>query len=489
MMSASYQRDFRQAYRSKLALKSHVSIVPPQSNKSLIKSCAPTLYEKVSIYQGSILDDEITAEVEAVVNPANERLWTHDAGVCGAIFRSAGYEELQQACNAITDKTDDSSIPTGQTVLTSAFNIKGIKWILHTVAPCEQNKVDLESCYITVLELCVIANIRSIAFPCIGTGDAGFSKSAACASALRIIHRWFVEVGSVKYSDFLHRYEKKPWHHNLEMEDLKMEAEEEQLYVEHEESVADRIANVVFCCYDSENMQIYQQNMPKIFPTPSHLKHSYLWKERTLLQHIHSLEMENEKLKEEAKEDQAANVLIEPQKVQQIGSVLQQYLKQYTEVCSKEHIDKTIKEQPQNLPMINQELTQCRQHLQQIRKTTETFLDEIESMQVYIKQNSVPDTRKYKEWNADEIVMWIISLEDGKFVPYIEQLRNGFVRSQTVGEELPEMTRPDLSVPPFSIDHWKIKKELVSHFQSLTKMNHDEEEGSDDQADDTNTTH
>lgn len=53
-------------------------------------------------------------DVDCVVNAANEGLWA-GGGVCGAIFKEAGYNELTDACTKI------GHCDTGNAVITPGF--------------------------------------------------------------------------------------------------------------------------------------------------------------------------------------------------------------------------------------------------------------------------------------------------------------------------------------------------------------------------------
>ena len=54
-------------------------------------------------------------DVDCVVNAANEGLWA-GGGVCGAIFKEAGYNELTDACTKI------GHCDTGNAVITPGFS-------------------------------------------------------------------------------------------------------------------------------------------------------------------------------------------------------------------------------------------------------------------------------------------------------------------------------------------------------------------------------
>ena len=68
---------------------------------------------------------------DAIVNAANSSL-ASGGGVCGAIFREAGYDQLTAACD------DIGGCKTGETAITPGFNLPA-KYIIHAVGPVYQD--------------------------------------------------------------------------------------------------------------------------------------------------------------------------------------------------------------------------------------------------------------------------------------------------------------------------------------------------------------
>ncbi|MBO6066450.1 MAG: macro domain-containing protein [Lachnospiraceae bacterium] len=76
----------------------------------------------------TLLKTDITLlSTDAIVNAANEGLWG-EGGVCGAIFRGAGYELMTEACRRI------GHCETGEAVLTPGFGLPA-KYVIHAVGP------------------------------------------------------------------------------------------------------------------------------------------------------------------------------------------------------------------------------------------------------------------------------------------------------------------------------------------------------------------
>lgn len=124
----------------------------------------------------------ITAlETDAIVNAANSGLWA-GGGVCGAIFREAGYEPLQEACRRI------GHCDTGSAVITPGFRLKA-RYIIHAVGP---QWIDgrhgepelLSGAYRAALELAAAHHCRSIGFPLISAGIFGYPVPDAWRAAL-----------------------------------------------------------------------------------------------------------------------------------------------------------------------------------------------------------------------------------------------------------------------------------------------------------------
>lgn len=125
--------------------------------------------------------------LDCVVNAANNHL-SAGGGVCGAIFKEAGYNELQAACDQI------GYCPTGKAVITPAFGLK-CKYIIHAVGPVwkggySNEAKELENCYLSALQIAMENDCHSIAFPVISSGIFGYPKDQAWDIAIKSIHQF-----------------------------------------------------------------------------------------------------------------------------------------------------------------------------------------------------------------------------------------------------------------------------------------------------------
>ena len=139
-----------------------------------------------------IISKDITKlDVDAIVNAANTSLQM-GGGVCGAIFRAAGADQLQEACDKI------GPIKTGQAVMTYGYNLKA-KHIIHTAGPVfdsqhpEKSKELLENSYKNSLNLARKNNFKSIAFPLISAGIYGYPKKEAFDIAKNTINKFLID--------------------------------------------------------------------------------------------------------------------------------------------------------------------------------------------------------------------------------------------------------------------------------------------------------
>ena len=124
----------------------------------------------------------VELDADAVVNAANEGL-RPGGGVCGEIFRRAGYERLAAACRAI------GHCETGSAVITPGFDLRA-KYVIHAVGPIyaggRHGEVRaLYGAYCRALELAVENGCRSVAFPLISAGIFGYPTDQAWEVAIR----------------------------------------------------------------------------------------------------------------------------------------------------------------------------------------------------------------------------------------------------------------------------------------------------------------
>jgi O-acetyl-ADP-ribose deacetylase len=165
---------------------------------------------KIRLKEGDITQ----MDVDGIVNAANTDLML-GAGVAGAI-RRAGGPTIQEECNAI------GPIPLGQAAVTGAGHMTA-RYVIHAAsmswgeATSEKSLVDSTE---NSLRRAEEKRMKSIAFPAIGTGVAGFPLDECARLMLQTVldhltaertslnEVWFVLFGRDAYDAFRREYDR-----------------------------------------------------------------------------------------------------------------------------------------------------------------------------------------------------------------------------------------------------------------------------------------
>lgn len=122
------------------------------------------MMDKIVLLQGDLTE----ADTDAIVNAANNDLQL-GGGVAGAIRRKGG-EQIQRECDAI------GSIPVGGAAITSGGRLKA-RHVIHAASMQLGGATTgraLRSSTAHSLRIAAQNNLKTIAFPAVGTGIAGF---------------------------------------------------------------------------------------------------------------------------------------------------------------------------------------------------------------------------------------------------------------------------------------------------------------------------
>jgi O-acetyl-ADP-ribose deacetylase (regulator of RNase III) len=131
--------------------------------------------EKIVLMQGDLTE----MDVDAIVNAANNDLQL-GGGVAGAVRRKGG-ETIQRECDAI------GSIPIGGAAITSGGKLRA-RFVIHAASMQlggETTEPALRTSTAHCLRIASERKLRSIAFPAVGTGIAGFPLSVCARIMLR----------------------------------------------------------------------------------------------------------------------------------------------------------------------------------------------------------------------------------------------------------------------------------------------------------------
>lgn len=121
--------------------------------------------------------------VDAVVNAANNRLLA-GGGICGVIFKKAGFIQLTAACSKFETPLKD-----GTAIITPAYQMANAKFIIHAVGPdFSRTPTAFEKLFDAYYNsLCVLKDneLHTISFPLISSGIFGGSLSNPAAESTK----------------------------------------------------------------------------------------------------------------------------------------------------------------------------------------------------------------------------------------------------------------------------------------------------------------
>lgn len=152
--------------------------------------------DRICLWQGDIT----RLKADAIVNAANSQMLgcfvpCHGC-IDNAIHSSAGIQlraECMEYMEAQRKKYgEDYEEPTGQAVITSAYNLPS-RYVIHTVGPIVKEELTqkecdlLKKCYQSCLKVAERKGLKSIVFCCISTGEFGFPNKEAAQIAVETV--------------------------------------------------------------------------------------------------------------------------------------------------------------------------------------------------------------------------------------------------------------------------------------------------------------
>lgn len=143
---------------------------------------------RIDVVQGDIT----VQHVEAIVTAGNAAL-RGGSGVNGAVHAAAG-PQLLRASRAL------APCPAGSAVITPAFDLAPVKWVIHAVGPVYTGPADdavIASAYTSSLARADEAGARAVALPSISTGVYGYPAGRAAVVSVTALRDAVTSVESV----------------------------------------------------------------------------------------------------------------------------------------------------------------------------------------------------------------------------------------------------------------------------------------------------
>eukprot|EP01083_Nonionella_stella_P306350 1072706_1 len=134
------------------------------------------------------------------------------------------------------------------------------------------------------------------------------------------------------------------------------------------------------------------------------------------------------------------------QKQQQTKTQTQQEQKQQQSQSKPKRRKKKQRGKHKGVKVLREENALLRVENQQLLQQ----LNDVKKQLTQLKRAQRLDTAQYLQWSSDQLVDWIVSLEDGKYQQYENKFRTQFSKEGVNGEAIPHIDR-------VALNHWGIQ--------------------------------
>jgi Ca-activated chloride channel family protein len=178
MLNRSSKRGY---YESRNVQRSHHQ---SGSSNYYIKRNLRQLGDRIQVIQG----DLIQQQVDAIVNPTGADYF---GGAVDAAIHAAAGPELRKHCDRLP------RCEVGEAQITPGYNLSA-QWVIHTVTPTwekgnQGEQLLLSECYLNSLLLAEQNHLKTVAFPLLGAGLAGFPLREAIETSLWATSQFLVQ--------------------------------------------------------------------------------------------------------------------------------------------------------------------------------------------------------------------------------------------------------------------------------------------------------
>eukprot|EP01084_Bolivina_argentea_P016958 31661_1 len=148
----------------------------------------------------------------------------------------------------------------------------------------------------------------------------------------------------------------------------------------------------------------------------------------------------------------------------QINSLKNENTELRQKVSSLEGGRKEYELQINSLKNENTELRQKVSSLEDERKEYEMQINDLKNEIRTLKVKSI-DINEFKEWNEDDVLNWIFSIDNGLFIKYENKLKEEIKSCEIKGIDLLKVTRTDIK--EFGVTKFADQKVLQEHIETL----------------------